>query len=163
RSCEHLRREHRLIGEVVTGLDALAERRRSGSPVPTLPVTGAIDFFSAFVAGCHAAKDERALFPALAARSADDGGVGALLKAQHDEGGRLLGALRPLPTRQRVDGEAWTLLEAYLALVRGHVTSEDDVLLPLAEQVLSREDDAALERAFAEIEDLTLGRAGCEA
>jgi CBS domain-containing protein len=163
RSCEHLRREHLLIGEVVAGLDALAERRRSGSRVPALPVTGAIDFFSGFVAGYHEAKEEQGLFPALIARSTEGDGVVAMLRTQHEEGERLLGALRPLSMRQRVDGGAWTLLEAYLAFVREHITSEDDTLLPLAERVLSHEDDAALERAFAEIEDRTVGRAGCEA
>src|SRR5689334_21776223 len=49
-SCEHLRREHRLIADVVAGLDTLAERRQAGADVPPLPVAGALDFFTGFVA-----------------------------------------------------------------------------------------------------------------
>jgi len=163
RSCEHLRREHRLIGEVVVGLSALAERRQSGSDVPALPIAGAVDFFVGFVAGCHDAKEDRALFPVLAAAGVDDGGLMAALRTQHADGDRLLRALRALTSRHRADGEAWKLLGTYLDLVRGHITSEDEALFPLADRVLSPEDDAALERAFRDIEDGALGRGGSEA
>ena len=168
RSCDQLRREHRLIGQVVHGLDGLTERRRDGREVPALPVTGAVDFFAGFVARCHEAKEDEALFPALAACGVDDGGLddGGLmdaLRADHREGERLLGALRPLSSRQRFDGEAWSMLEAYLALLRRHIASEDGRLLPLAERLLSPEDDAALERAFMQIEQSALGRAGSDA
>ena len=163
RSCEHLRREHRLIGEVVASLAALAKRRQSGSGVPALPIAGAIDFFAGFVAGCHDAKEDRAFFPALAAAGADDQGLVVSLRAQHDEGDRLLRALRTLTSRHRADGGAWEMLGTYLELVRGHITTEDEALFPLAERVLSPEDDAALERAFREIEDGALGRGGSEA
>src|SRR5262245_12731695 len=37
-SCEHLRREHRLIGDVVAGLGTLAERRDAGADVSALPI-----------------------------------------------------------------------------------------------------------------------------
>jgi CBS domain-containing protein len=163
RSCEQLRREHRLIVDVFAGLDALAERRRSGVDVPVLPVAGAIDFFAGFVAGCHGAKEEHALFPALAASGADDGGLVASLRASDVEADRILGALRPRSTRLRVEDEAWPLLAEYVGLVRGHIASEEERLFPLAEGVLSPEADAALERAFLAVEDWTVGRAGSEA
>lgn len=145
------------------GLDALTERRRNGRRVPPLPVTGAVDFFAGFVARCHDAKEDEALFPALAACGVDDGGLTDALRADHREGDRLLGALRPLSSSQRFDGEAWSMLEAYLALLRRHIASEDGTLLPLAERLLSPEDDAALERAFMQIEQNALGRAGSDA
>jgi CBS domain-containing protein len=163
RSCEHLRREHRLIGDVVAALGALSERGQSGaSNVAALPIAGAIDFFAWFVAGCHDAKEDRALFPALVAAGVEDGGLMARLRAQHQEGERLLGVLRSLTRRHRAEGEAWQLLGTYLDLVRGHITSEDDALFPLAEGVLSPEDDATLERAFRHIEDAALGSGGNE-
>jgi CBS domain-containing protein len=163
RSCDHLRHEHRLIGQVVAGIDALTERRRSGANVPTLPVTGAVDFFSGYVAGCHDVKEDEALLPAAAACGAADDALVRTLRQDHEEGDRLLGALRPLLSRHRVDGEAWSLLEAYLALLRRHITTEDGDLLPLVDQLLSPEDDAAVERAFHRIEERALGRAGSEA
>jgi CBS domain-containing protein/hemerythrin-like domain-containing protein len=163
RSCDQLRREHALIGQVVAGLDGLAERRRHGSEVPTLPATGAIDFFADFVARCHDAKEEEALYPALAAHGVPDGEAIKALRADHEEGDRLLGALRPLFSRHRVDDEAWSLLDAYVRILRRHISREDGELLPFAERVLSPDDDAQLERAFQEIEKRELGRDGGDA
>ena len=162
-SCEHLRREHRLIADVVAGLGTLAERRQAGADVPALPVAGALDFFTSFVAGCHEAKEDRALFPALVAAGVDDGGLMATLRTQHEEGERVLGALRAVTSRQRADAEAWHLLALYLDLVRGHIETEDETLFPIAERALSPDDDAALERAFREIEQQTLGSGGGDA
>jgi CBS domain-containing protein len=162
KSCEQLRREHELIARVVAGLDALTRRRRDGADVPTLPVAGAVDFFAGFVARCHDVKEDEALFPMLVARGAANGLVEAL-RQDHAEGDRLLGALRPFSSRQRVDGEAWTLLQRYLDLLRRHLASEDLDLLPLADRVLSPEDDASVERGFREVEERALGRLGSEA
>jgi CBS domain-containing protein/hemerythrin-like domain-containing protein len=161
-SCEQLRREHELIARVVGGLEALMLRRPAGADVPTLLVTAAVDFFSEFVARCHDVKEQDALFPMLVARGAANGIVEAL---RHDyaENARLLGALRLLSSRQRIDGEGWTLLESYLALLRRHLASEDVDLLPLADRLLSPEDDALVERAFRDIEERVLGRPGSEA
>jgi CBS domain-containing protein len=44
-----------------------------------------------------------------------------------------------------------------------HTESEDLGLIPLAERLLSAEEDTAVERAFLEIEERSLGRAGSEA
>jgi CBS domain-containing protein len=161
-SCDELRREHRLITRVVAGLDALSLRRLGGVDVPTLPVTGAVEFFAEFVARCHEVKEDEALFPVLVARGGGNGLIAAL-RHDHEEGEQLLRALRPFTSRQRAGGEAWGLLERYLDVLRRHVASEDVDLLPLADRVLSPEDDASLERAFRAIEERALGRPGTEA
>ena len=160
RSCDQLREEHRLIGQVVGGLDALSARRRGGSGVPVLPVAGAIDFFTGFVSGCHDVKETRVLFPVLAASGVDDGGLMQALQDDHEEADRLLAALQTVSADQCLDGPAWTLLEAYLGLLRRHIASEDGGLLPFAEEILSPEDDARLERGFLEVEERALGRGG---
>jgi hemerythrin-like domain-containing protein len=161
RSCDQLRQEHRTIAQVVAGIDVLSRQRRNGADVPMQPVAGAIDFFAGFVAACHEAKEQEVLLPALAACGATNGVLDEV-RAEHAEGERLLGMLRPLAAR-RVDGEAWDALEAYLALLGRHVASEDEVLLPLAERLLSPADDAAMEGAFLRIEDRTLGSGGSHA
>jgi CBS domain-containing protein/hemerythrin-like domain-containing protein len=161
-SCEMLRREHELIGRVVAGLDGLVLKRRGGLDIPTLPVAGAVDFFAGFVARCHDVKENEALFPMLVARGGEDCLIDAL-RHDHDEGDRLLGALRPFSSRQPVDGKVWVLLESYIALLRRHIETEDADLLPLADRILSPEDDASVERAFSRIEERALGRLGAEA
>jgi CBS domain-containing protein len=163
RSCDQLRREHELIGEVVGGLDALAQRRRRRSGAVTLPFAGAVDFFAGFVVRCHDVKEEEALLPALVARAAVDDGLVDAIRRDHAEGGRLLEALRTSASRSRMNGRTWTLLESYLTLLRRHLASEDGGLLPLAERVLSPEDDADVERRFLQIEERSVGRAGSDA
>jgi CBS domain-containing protein/hemerythrin-like domain-containing protein len=160
RSCDELRREHELIGQVVQGLETLARRRREGVEIPVLPVVAALDFFTGYVTRCHDAKEVEALFPALAACGAPDGGLVDALGAEREKGRRLLEALRPLSGRRRIDGATWGLLETYLALLRTHIATEDATLLPLADTALSAEDDAALQRAFVAIEERALGREG---
>jgi CBS domain-containing protein len=163
RSCDQLRREHDVIARVVAGVDDLARRRRRGGDVPALPITGAIDFFSGFVTAFHEVKEHEGLFPALAAHDIVDAGVMNALRADHDEGRRLLGALRPLSSRRRIDGEAWSALEAYLGLLQRHIATEDTTLFPLAERTLTTDDDATVERAFARVEERALGRGGSQA
>jgi CBS domain-containing protein/hemerythrin-like domain-containing protein len=163
RSCEGLRQEHELIGQVLAGMESLARLRRAGAVVPNLTVTGAIEFFTAFVSRCHDAKESEALFPVLVRHEALSGGLVETLEADHQEGCRLLDVLHTLSLRHRLDAEAWGLIEAYLTLLRRHIASEDAGLFPLAERTLSTEEDAAVERAFEEIEERVVGHGGREA
>jgi CBS domain-containing protein len=99
------------------------------------------------------------LFPVLKLHGLPDGFM-TQLHAEHREEHRLLGALRPLSSRQRIDDEAWSVLETYAALLRRHIGSEDDRILPLAERQLSAEQDAAVAGAFTRIERRTVGHGG---
>jgi CBS domain-containing protein/hemerythrin-like domain-containing protein len=162
RSCEHLRREHRLITEVMGRVEGLL---RAGNPeaIPPQLVTGAVDFFMGFVAGCHEAKEEEAFFPALDARGAAGHEVLESLRDDHREGRRLLAVLRGRPSRAPLAAGSSSVLQAYLAVLRRHLANEEGILLPLAERLLSEEDDAAVERAFVGIEDRELRIDGNEA
>jgi len=155
--CDRLRREHALIEEVLRGLDVLTQRWRDGSPVPPPPISGAVAFFSAFVDRCHERKEEEVLFPILDAHSAD---APRTSRAEHREGRRLLGKLRPLSGERPLAGEAFALLDTYVELLRRHLASEDAELLPFAERVMSAEDDARAERTFDRIEKRAVGDGG---
>jgi CBS domain-containing protein len=157
RSCERLRDEHQLIEGVLAGLDVLTRHGRGGRPVPETPISGAVEFFSAFVERCHDRKEEEGLFPVLAGYRMPAGDRLTTLHAEHEEGRRLLGALRALPAGQRVGGEAIGALDAYGELLRRHIAIENLVVLPFAERVLSAEDDARVGRSFDRIEARALG------
>src|SRR5437870_266102 len=96
RSCDQLRSEHEIISQVICRLDALGARWRAGGEVSMLPVAGAIDFFAGFVGRCHDAKEDEALFPALATRGAAGGALIEALRREHEDGDQLLGTLRVL-------------------------------------------------------------------
>jgi CBS domain-containing protein len=163
RSCDHLRNEHRLIERVVAGLETLPQGDGGAAGLPGLLITGAVDFFSGFVARCHRPKEQEALFPALVASSPSHARLVETVSAQGDEAHRLLERLGPLARRQPVSPEAWGLLNAYGALLRRHIEAEERDVFPLADQMLSAAEDATLERRFREIEEREIRRGGGEA
>jgi CBS domain-containing protein len=148
-----------VIRDVVAGVHRLTRQGRDGHRIPAPPITGAIDFFTAFIGSCHNPKEEEALFPLLDVDAVPPG-LMTQLHADHREEDRLLAALRPLALRQRIDGQAWNVLDTYAALLDRHIASEEHHILPLAERQLSAEQDAALVGAFARIEQRTLGAGG---
>ena len=163
RACALLRSDHDVITQLLDGLDVMIACRRAGRVVPASPVSGAVEFFSSFVHRCHDAKEDEGVFPHLEARGAPDSEALATLRAEHAQARGLLATLRPPSRRCRVDGEVWSDLETYAALLRRHVATENRVLLPLAERVLSPDDDASIERAFDRIERRVVGPDGRDA
>ena len=162
RSCERLRHEHQVIGQLAEELEMLVQLGRRGCTVPPPPISGAIEFFSAFVDRCHDTKEEEGLFPLLEAYGMPGGQTMAAQHAEHEEGRRLLAALRPLSGRKPVDAEALTLLETYVGLVHRHIRTEDAEVIPVAERVLTVDDDLTLGHAFDRIEERALGKGGRE-
>jgi len=160
KSCQLLRLEHNLIGRVVGAVEMLTAGMQGGRGAST-PLFGAIEFFASFVDGCHEVKEEEGLLSVLAGYGlpAEDS-FGGLL-GEHAEGRRLVGALRRLPA-QRLESEAVTLMQAYLALLRRHMAREHAVLLPYAERVLSPSDETRLARVFDAVEQRAMGPAGRE-
>ena len=160
RSCERLRREHELIEQVLGGLDLLKRYGGGGSPVPEPPVSGAIEFFSAFVDRCHDRKEEEGLFPVLETRRMPGDDPFAALRSGHGEQRRLLETLRALSRHQRGRDDVLGPLDAYAEQLRRHIAVEDLVVLPFAERMLSPEDDARVEQSFDRIEARVLGADG---
>jgi CBS domain-containing protein/hemerythrin-like domain-containing protein len=158
RCCERLRHEHALIEQVVAGFDRL-RHGRAGAPMPEPPISAAVEFLSAFVERCHDRKEEEGLFPVLEGyRPAGD--ALPTLHAEHEEGRRLLSALRAQSPHARSGGEAIGVLDAYGELLRRHIAIENMVILPFAERVLSEEDDQRVEHSFDRIEQRVLGADG---
>jgi hemerythrin-like domain-containing protein/CBS domain-containing protein len=156
-----LRQEHEVIEQVLSAVEMLAARIRGGATVATPPLSGVIDFLQIFVDRCHEAKEEEGLLPVLAAYGVPGVGSFAALVAEHDEGRRLVGALQ-LSGRWRMESEALTLLQAYFALLRRHMASEQAVLFPYAESVLSPADEVRLGRIFDQVEEGAIGTGGQE-
>jgi CBS domain-containing protein len=158
---EELRREHELIARVLAEVETLAERLRRGEEVPAPTVSGALDFFAAFVGRYHGAKEEQGLFPVLAECGVDAASLAALT-ARHEEGRRLLAALRSATTRGRLGAKGIALLEAYVVLLRRCVADEERTVFPLVDRVISGAGRARVQHAFDEVER-ALGPAGRDA
>jgi len=163
RCCERLRRDHDVIREVVTSLEAILALEARGRDVPPTLFAGAIEFFTAFVERCHEVMEERILFPLLVDLGMLDGGSLRMVENDREEGRPLLAGLRRLSGRANGSREVSALLAAYVALQRRHLEHEHRFLTPRVEEALTASQDAELQAGFDRIEEAVFGRGGRDA
>lgn len=152
-----LKHEHQVILLVLDG----AERTAAAGDCMDLDlVAQMVDFFRNFADRCHHAKEEGYLFPLLIERGLprDEGPVHVML-TEHDQGRahvRAIAAEVEQPTEADKQVIAAHLAE-YVALLRAHIGKEDNVLFPLADQLLSVTEQETLHADFERVEEEELG------
>jgi len=93
---------------------------------------------------------------------AHDSGPIAVMLVEHSEGRRLFSHIDGLlpAAKQGNQGAIMAIgetLAAYVNLLENHIAKENNVLFPLAERLLGEADSAALEKAFALVEEIETG------
>jgi hemerythrin-like domain-containing protein len=153
-----LMQEHRVIERVLAALAAAADQLSAGGAVPADFFLKAADFIRNFADGSHHAKEEGILFEMLAANGMPrDSGPVAVMLREHEEGRRLTRAMKEAAERLR-DGEQAAAAQVaenalgYVNLLRLHIQKEDQILFPMAAQVIPAERHAEVAAAFARIE-----------
>jgi hemerythrin-like domain-containing protein len=149
-----LTHDHRLIERVLDCIERAAGELEAGRSVRPALFTELADFVRDFADGCHHRKEEEVLFPALerAGLSRTSGPLGVML-CEHDDGRRYAEAMR-LAAERIETGEPYAAAElthdarAYAVLMRQHIYKEDHVLFPLAERMLTPEQQAAVVAGF---------------
>ncbi len=146
-----LRHEHQVILRALSILERAGERLGAGLSVDEAALQDLVQFLRTFADKCHHGKEEHQLFPMLR-----DKGVGATLAVfleDHEEGRRYLGTLAGSgPSAERAAAG-----RRYVGLLRDHIQREDEVLFPMADDVLSLEDHAVLARRYEEVERDVVG------
>lgn len=160
KACDELREEHKVVLLVLRGADALAAALRGKDGGDPRRVGDLLDFARGFVDRCHHGKEERHLFPMLAAKAGASGPVSVML-AEHEEGRRLVRRVEAALAEGNSAGAAQGL-DAYAALLRAHIAKEDTVLFPLADRTLGEEDQQALKVAFDRLEADEMGEGAHE-
>ena len=161
---EGLRYEHRRIERVLEALDGLAARVEGGATIAAGVVVATIDFFRAFVDGCHHVKEEEGLLPVLATRGVD-ADVLAAVRAEHLRARELLRDLHERlasaadPTCGTGVGQT---LRAYVTFQREHFTKEEQ-LFDRAAVHLAPDDDVRIGRALEAVERRLGGRRAYDA
>lgn len=151
---EVLMAEHRLIERVLDALEAAAYRLRQGVPVPASLFLQVVEFLRGLADGSHHRKEEEMLFPAMtAAGLPPQGGPVGMMLTEHGEGRRLVGALQAAALRLQAGEEAARddlvpVALRYVELLRDHIGKEDEILFPMAEQVVAEPAWTALREAF---------------
>jgi len=153
-----LKEEHRGVERMLNIVEEATKRLEAGRDVPTDLFPSAVDFFRGFTDGCHHAKEEEKLFPAMEQRGVPKAGgpIGVMLM-EHDQGRTFVRAMAEAAGRYaQGDKSAVPALiqngRGYVTLLRQHIMKEDNILFPLANQVLSTQEDAQLSKEFERIE-----------
>lgn len=115
-------------------------------------ILGATAVLGAMV-DAHAALEDDLLFVALEPHLGADAGPLAVMRSEHDEMIRLLERIEDAAD---VD-EAARLVEEALKAARSHFLKEEQVLFPLAEQLLGEETLTRLGKDWAAARRMTLG------
>lgn len=153
---ETLRHEHQIILLVLTGAETEARR---GADLDLGKAAQMADFFRNFADKCHHAKEEGYLFPTLVQRGMpQDEGPIAVMLSEHNQGRAHVRAIfeeleKAAPDRMAVADH----LEAFVDLLRAHIGKEDNVLFPMADQLLTEQDQVRLEAEFERVETEEIG------
>lgn len=163
---EFLTNEHRLIAEVLDCLEEAAGRLDDGDDIDADFFLDAAEFTAGFADQCHHAKEEDILFVAMTANDMpQDSGPVAVMLHEHEQGRRYTAAFRDAAERMKAgDGDAAADVVRnvfdYVELLREHIVKEDNVLYPMAEQVIPADEMQAVAEDFARVvaEDEDSGR-----
>ena len=140
---EVLMGEHRLIEEVLGSLETHAAQIRAGAPLVREVVGDYAAFFRGFADSCHHGKEEDILFQRMLERGfSRQAGPLAVMYYEHELGRSHVKRLVEIATGAGEAGgtEVELLLghsDAYVPLLRQHILKEDQILYPMALQVLS--------------------------
>lgn len=158
-----LKDEHRGIKKILEVIGAINLAIDKGEPVELDHLVQIIDFIRGFADGCHHAKEEKVLFPALEAAGfpRDRGPVGVMLM-EHELGRKFLRAMdEAVTTYQSQAGDALRRFSinarGYAKLLYGHIDKEDSILFPMAEETLTAETKQAALAEFEKIEIEDMG------
>lgn len=148
KATELLMDEHRVIERVIGAVEVAVTRLRNGEPVEPEFFLRAADFIREFADGCHHAKEEGVLFKAMAAAGMPtEGGPIAVMLAEHDQGraytrGMVAAAERLKGGDREAAGEVAENAVGYAALLRQHIMKEDQILYPMADQIIPAQNQA---------------------
>ena len=153
-----LKQEHRVIERVLDALETATDRLERGGVVRPAFFLEAADFIAGFADGCHHRKEEGVLFPAMrdSGMPPGDGPIDVMLD-EHEQGRRLTRGMRDA-ARMLEGGDASiraalvSNARSYVALLRDHIIKEDEMLFPMADELLSDAQQRAVADGFERVE-----------
>lgn len=158
KATDELMSEHRVIERVIAVLETGAGRLEKDQDVRPGFFIEATDFIKGFADGCHHKKEEGVLFQSMAAYGVpvEGGPIGVMLQ-EHEMGRVYTRGLRA--AAQRLDaGDASAKTEViqnargYAGLLRQHIKKEDNILFPMAEQLLPVTEQERVAQGFEHVE-----------
>ncbi|HEX6051942.1 MAG TPA: hemerythrin domain-containing protein [Gemmatimonadaceae bacterium] len=158
KAIDQLMDEHRVIECVLEALEVSAARLARGETVRPGFFLECADFAAGFADGCHHRKEEGVLFPVMMQHGEPaKGGILEAMLDEHEEGRAYVRQLRNA-ARQLEAGEpdaARGIVAAargYAALLREHIAKEDEVLFPMAAEMIPEPEHDTILARFGRVE-----------
>lgn len=153
--------EHRVIERMLVILIKASNRLEEGKSVDSAFYVGAVDFLKNFADKCHHSKEEKLLFVKMMERGVS-GEVGpiAVMMREHQDGRAHVKNLDKLSKEKMTKSTKDGLIKAsraYADLLSKHIQKEDNILYPMANQILDDADQRELEKGFEEVEEKVMG------
>jgi hemerythrin-like domain-containing protein len=143
KALDQLRQEHQTLRTALAVLAAMCDRDARGQEVPLEHFEQALDLLADYVDVGHHGREEELLFPALAQTdAARPGGPVGPLTAEHKLARQYIKTMRKLLRRvaRRQRGARKQFAEhvtLYSNLMEKHIRTEEEVLFPMIERLLS--------------------------
>ena len=157
KSTDTLMHEHRIIEKMLNVLSNYSIKLEQNKRVQPSQLRSCVDFIRTFADTCHHHKEEGVLFAEMEAHGmpSNGGPVGVML-AEHEMGRNYVkGMAKAIDDYENgvanADKEFVRNAQGYVGLLSQHINKEDNILYPMAEQMLSDMDDGLMER-FEEVE-----------
>ncbi len=154
--------EHRHIESVINFVQSSAAALEAQQPVDTAKLRTAAEFFRVYADQRHHQREEAIFFPVLIKRGVPPRGcpIGGL-NYEHEKGRGMLNALLDQLTafeEGKADARAALLqsLQDIAKLYRHHLWMEDAMVFPMAEKIVTEEDNREMLAKFSEL-DASLG------
>jgi hemerythrin-like domain-containing protein len=158
RPTQELSDEHRAVLVALEIMERVEDALAAKEPEAPKHMAELLDFFRGFVDRCHHAKEEEILFPELERHGVprEDGPIAVML-AEHDSGRRHIRSIAEgLARLTRGDARGMEEIhggaEAYRDLLRAHIEKEENVLFPMADQVVTPEEAEGVRARFEAVE-----------
>ena len=153
KTTEILQREHELISFAADRIDATARAIARGDAVSAARTAGLVSALRVLGERCHHPKEQRILFPALAAHGVPRRtGVLREMADEHERIRRYLVEMADSSPYLGLSSEArarfCTAARACTTLLKQHVGRESDALFPLIEALLDHREDTLLAKRF---------------
>lgn len=158
---EELMDEHRVIERMLSVVGRACDRLEEGENVDPEVFAGAADFFSNFADKCHHGKEEKLLFEKMAERgmSKTQGPIAVML-SEHDEGRAHVKRMAKLSGKRLDEKSKEDIVQhgrAYIELLTAHIQKENEILYPIADEILSEDDQRGLAKGFKDVEEKIMG------
>jgi|YNPNPStandDraft_1061719.scaffolds.fasta_scaffold126390_1 hemerythrin-like domain-containing protein len=163
RATELLMEEHRAIETMLRILEGVCQRLQAGETVDAEHLERILEFIRVFADQCHHGKEEDLLFPAMemAGIPREGGPIGVML-IEHTQGREYVKGMSNAVSRYQA-GESKAASDfianarGYIALLRQHISKEDNILYRMADMHLTAEKQEELLKQFERVERERIG------